>query len=112
MIYTNYNISLTDESLKLLESILEEAADKEDDEDGPIWALSEYIKASAEADANPKRNNRDAEYIAAARQKYEPEDTLAPGDFSFDDEPEVNAGPHGAYVQGWFWIPKKELKKK
>ena len=47
MIYTNYNISLTDESLKLLESILEEAADKEDDEDGPIWALSEYIKASA-----------------------------------------------------------------
>lgn len=104
--YNIYNLAITDENLKLLDAVVEEAASKETEEYGPIRMLSELLKATAEENKHKRKvNPRHDEYRKAAWKRYDNKD------FEIDEEAEVNTGPLGAYVQGWFWVPKEDLKE-
>lgn len=50
----------------------------------------------------------DAQYVAAARARYERE-----GEIEIDDSPQVSRGDDpGAYVQAWVWVYDSEVERR
>lgn len=103
-----YNLTLTEDSLKTLKGVLEDAAAVESNTNGPIHNELEYLKAMVEETrrVSKRKDNPNIEaYREAAWERYQGQD------YDIEEDAEVLPGPLGAYVQGWLWVPKKDLKK-
>ena len=89
-------VQLTDEEMQTIAAIIPLCGDS---------AIASVIANKMDAKLHPATPEVDADYLAAARERYGRD-----GELEFDDEAVVSHGSDpGAYVMAWRWISENDL---